>query len=82
MPALSDGRLTNWVSRCEYNSIIQRHFNISSESQYRTFLQQNPQLVQDFTRQYFVNTAPLPYFNTTPCVTAAQFTPTPRPGGW
>lgn len=76
MPAMSDGRLTNYVSRCELNASIQQHFNIRSESQYRAFLQQNPQAVVDFTRGF--RTPLLPYYNVTPCVSSQQ-TLLPRP---
>lgn len=73
MPALSDGRLTNYLSRCELNATIMKQFNITSEAQYRAFLQTNPELVSRFIQERF--NMVLPYFHTTPCVTSAQFAP-------
>ena len=67
MPAMADGRLTNYVSHCEMNSNIQRKFGITSESQYRAFLQANPQLVQNYTDTF---STVLPYYDTTPCVSS------------
>ena len=70
MPAMADGRLTNYVSRCELNSTIQREFGITSESQYRMFLQGNPQIINNFTNTKYNSV--LPYHNTTPCVTSSS----------
>lgn len=71
MPAMSDGRLTNYLSRCELNGAIQQHFQIRSEAQYRMFLQQNPTAAMDFLRTN--GNGALPYYNTTPCVTSLNW---------
>lgn len=71
MPAMSDGRMTNYTSRCELNADIQRQFNITSESQYRAFLQENPQLVRAFTIERYNQV--LPYYNVTPCTSSAAW---------
>lgn len=72
MPAMSDGRITNYLSRCELNAVIQQQFDIRSESQYRAFLQTNPQRAIDYVRANNV-TGVLPYYNTTPCVTSLNW---------
>ena len=71
MPAMSDGRITNYLSRCELNGIIQQQFQINSEAQYRAFLQQNPMAATEFLRTNFNDV--LPYYNTTPCVTTLNW---------
>jgi hypothetical protein len=77
-PALSDGRLTNYLSRCELNSEIMRHFNLSSENEYRLFLQSKPEVVQQFLAQNFNGV--LPYYAVTPCVSSREaYRVTPRP---
>jgi hypothetical protein len=68
MPAMSDGRLTNYVSRCQLNGEIQNEFKIKSEAEYRMFLQSQPQAVIDFTKERY--NMVMPYWNTTPCVTS------------
>lgn len=71
MPAMSDGRLTNYLSRCELNAIIQQQFDIRSEGQYRAFLQQNPERAIEFLRAN--QTGVLPYYATTPCITSLNW---------
>jgi hypothetical protein len=71
MPAMSDGRITNYVSRCQLNGEIQQQFNIKSEGEYRMFLQANPQAVIDYTKTRYNQV--LPYWNVTPCVTSLEW---------
>lgn len=41
-PGMSDGRLfTDWNSSCQMNDRIQQEHNISSDAEYRFFLQKN-----------------------------------------
>lgn len=42
-PAIGMGRgLTNYMTKCELNAVLQSKFNIRSESEYRANLQANP----------------------------------------
>lgn len=75
-PALSDGRLTNYLSSCQLNSAIQRQFNIQSEVEYRSFIQTNPLVVQDFISRY-ADASSVPYHKVSPCPSHSQFTPAP-----
>ena len=65
---MSDGRMTNYISRCELNALIMREFGIASEPQYRMFLQQEPAKIHDFLARRF--NMVLPYHYTTPCVSS------------
>lgn len=71
MPAMSDGRITNYLSRCELNGAVQQQFKISSEAEYRAFLQTNPQAAVTFMQDRF--NMVMPYWNTTPCVTSLNW---------
>lgn len=45
-PGMSDGRMfTNWKSSCQLNSELQNKNGIKSDTQYRDFLQKNPDKV-------------------------------------
>ena len=86
MPALSDGRMTVYLSRCEMNADIQRRYGITGEAQYRSFLQTNGAEVDAYMRYY---SDVLPYYHVTPCVSSvtpaaptagsAQLPMSPRP---
>lgn len=66
MPAPSDGRsFTSYTSSCQLNNTIQNQFNLKSESEYRMFLQQNPDQVNTFINT--AHTEPFDYFNISPC---------------
>jgi hypothetical protein len=71
MPAPSDGRsFTSYTSSCQLNSTIQDQFKLKSESEYRMFLQQNPDQVNTFIN--VAHTEPFDYFNIQPCPTSTD----------
>lgn len=62
-PAMSDGRaLTNWMSSCELNAVLQSKFSARNQTDYRTNMQSNPRAfdlatkgLSDFTAYYGTN---------------------------
>lgn len=66
-PALFGGRLTAWTSNCELNADVMEAFNLQTESDYRMFLQQHPDVVAGYLKTPRYVTV-LPYYNVTPCV--------------
>lgn len=52
-PAMSDGRsFTNYLSRCEFENSLKQNFAVTSESEYRRKLQENPRAFALRARQY------------------------------
>jgi hypothetical protein len=64
MPALADGRsFTNYVSSGIYNNYLEDKFKISSDSNYRQFLQRNAKEVEKVTNSltaYYVKPPKMP----------------------
>jgi hypothetical protein len=59
MPAISDGRtFTSYLSAGQAENALQRRFGVSSETQYRQYLQHNSALVLRELRQLQVVVAP------------------------
>lgn len=64
MPAMSDARaFTNYVSSGIYNNYLEDKFDISSDSNYRKFLQKNAKQVEKVTNSltaYYVKPPKMP----------------------
>lgn len=60
MPVQSDGRaFTSYISSGQIEQLIQRKYNITTENQYRQFLQSNGQAVANEMRK--LNVTPVRY---------------------
>jgi hypothetical protein len=71
-PAIGNGRgITNYMTKCELNTSLQRTFNVSSESEYRKMLQAQP---REFAKAVSSFVPFDPYWSVQGC-------PINRPGG-
>lgn len=69
-PAMSDGRaMTNYMSRCQLNAMLQSKLNALSESDYRSQMQNNPKAFDTAARSYVQFE---PYWGVNSCPKAAQ----------